>query len=149
MSASLAWQLYVYSAASIEVFYLSIALFSFLQWLKFSIFSSLALLFAVIFRHSILAIMLTLLCVLISHVRVLILGPSRLDFPKGDEWLRYMSHCLPDSRLFQFPSAAFTKQVDLSAHDCLALIVYALTYCALYLSLAIWGFKKRQLNTCA
>ena len=93
--------------------------------------------------------MLSLLCVLISHLRVVVWGPSSFDFREGASWMRAISQCVPDNRLFQWPTAAFTGPGDLPALDYSLLIVYALTYCALYLSVAIWGFKKRQFNSLA
>ena len=52
MSGTLAWQLYLYAGTADELQYLAIAKYGFLQWLKFSIFSSLALMLAAIFgRH--------------------------------------------------------------------------------------------------
>lgn len=149
MSGTLAWQLYLNAGVVDEVQYLAIALYGFVQWLKFSIFSGLALLLAAIFRHMLLAIMLTLVCVCVSHLRVLVFGPASLEFHQGASWMAAISLCLPDSRLFQLPTAAFTASKELPVLDYLALILYALTYCALYLSLAIWGFKKRQQNTLA
>lgn len=149
MSGTLAWQLYLYAGAADELQYLAIAKYGFLQWLKFSIFSSLALMLAAIFRQTLLAIMLSLLCLLISHLRVVVWGPSSFDFREGASWMRAISQCVPDNRLFQWPTAAFTGPGDLPALDYSLLIVYALTYCVLYLSVAIWGFKKRQFNSLA
>ena len=44
---------------------------------------------------------------------------------------------------------SFYRAWRFTALDYSLLIVYALTYCALYLSVAIWGFKKRQFNSLA
>lgn len=147
MSGTLAWQLYTHAGADEELQFLVIAEYGFLQWLKFSIFSSLALMLAALFRQTVLAIMLTLLCVLISHLRVVVWGPSSWEFCEGASWMRAISQCVPDNRLFQCPTAAFMEPSDLPTFDYLMLVVYVLTYCALYLGVAIWGFKKRQLNS--
>lgn len=149
MSGTLAWQLYLHAGAADELQYLAIAGYGLLQWLKFSIYSSLALMLAAVFRQTLLAIMLTLLCVLISHLRVFVWGPSSLEFREGASWLRTISQCVPDNRLFQCPTAAFMEPGEFPAFDDLTLIVYALAYSALYLSVAVWGFKKRQLNSIA
>ena len=58
MTGTLAWQLYLYAGTADDLQYFAIAKYGFLQWLKFSIFSSLALMLAAIFRQTLLAIML-------------------------------------------------------------------------------------------
>ena len=149
MSGTLAWQLYLHAGAADELQYLAIVGYGLLQWLKFSIISSLALMLAALFRQTLLAIMLTLLCVLISHLRVVVWGPSSWEFHEGASWMRAISQCVPDNRLFQFPTAAFLGPGEFPSLNYLMLIVYALIYCALYLSVASWGFRKRQLNSIA
>lgn len=149
MSGTLAWQLYLHAGAADELQYLAIVGYGLLQWLKFSIISSLALMLAALFRQTLLAIMLTLLCVLISHLRVVVWGPSSWEFHEGASWMRAISQCVPDNRLFQCTTAAFLEPGEFPSLNYLMLIVYALTYCALYLSVASWGFRKRQLNSLA
>lgn len=150
---SLAGLLHTYSSENPEhgggLQYGLFFLYGGLQWLKFSMYSSIALFLASIARHALLAVMLALLAVIISQIRVLVLGPLRSDFGLLDWFLLRVSQLFPDGRLFRFQTDAIFDETALVGTDWPILFAYSCAYSVVYLALATWGFRQRQLQSMA